>query len=53
MLVVVIATSKLIVDRRFNTDVDPMPICKVGDNTRIMVKGKIMEISAGIGVGDK
>lgn len=52
MLVVVIATGKLIANGRFNTGVDLVPVCRVDSNTRIVVESEIVKASAGTKVGD-
>ena len=52
MLVVVIAASRLIADGGFNTSAGLVPICGIGGNTKVVVKGKEVEASAKTGVGD-
>ena len=47
----VIAAYKLIANKEFNINAGLMPICKVDGNTSVMVKGKIVLVSARTGVG--
>lgn len=44
MLIVVIAIGRLIADSRFNIGMGLMLIYKVGSNTRVVIKDKIVEI---------
>ena len=48
MLVIVIATSRLIADRRFNIEIDLMPVCYIGGNTRIVIESGALPDSGGM-----
>lgn len=48
----VIAAGKLIVNGGFNTNIGFMPIYRVGGNTKVIVKSKIVKTLAGAGISD-
>lgn len=48
----VIVTSKLIANKRFNTSMGLILVCKVDSNIKVIVEGKIIKISAKTGVDD-
>lgn len=48
----VIASKKLIVNKRFNADASLLPVCGIDSNTKGILESIIVEISAGAGVDD-
>ena len=48
----VIAAGKLIINRGFNIGIGLVPVYGVDSNTKIVIKGKIIEVSARVKVGN-